>query len=71
MIAKKCDRCAVYYEPYNEELDFGNPNGFSFANIDGAGDAYKSNPYDLCPKCMGEFMSWYTGEEISFEEGQA
>lgn len=68
MRAKKCDRCAVYYDTYNSKQNFSSPNGFCFANIDSRGGAFTSSPYDLCPKCMNELMHWYTGEDLEFQE---
>lgn len=68
MNAKKCDRCMAYYDTYNSKQNFDKPSGICFANVDKIGQAFTSPAYDLCPKCMGEFMHWYTGEDFEFHE---
>ena len=50
-VAKKCDICGAYYDPYNWK-EFDPPNGFMYLNIDNEGDYEKGEPYDCCPNCM-------------------
>lgn len=51
-IIKKCDVCGSVYEPYNDEDDRNNTNGFMFLNIDTYQNYYRHKPIDLCPECM-------------------
>lgn len=63
MDVKKCDRCGRVYSPslhvkdkisVTEELIFNT----------------KVKKYDLCRKCMGEFMTWFAEPEESVEHGK-
>ena len=58
MNAKKCDRCGILYERYNEKNDGKKPNGFLFLNLDENGRYFSHKGYDLCPKCMDELIAW-------------
>lgn len=51
-IAKQCDICGVFYEPYNVKNNAENTNGLMFINIDGQMDYITHNPIDCCPTCM-------------------
>ena len=59
MIAKKCNRCGVLYERYNESRNQNKANGFRFLNIDKNQDACQHEKLDLCPKCMKELYEWF------------
>ena len=65
MLARKCDRCGAFYEPYNgEELfqDGEMANNVKFRNF--YNDRYYyMKTYDLCPKCM-ELMQRFINNEI-------
>ena len=65
MLARKCDRCGDFYEPYNgEELfkDGEMANNVQFRNF--YNDRYYyMKKYDLCPKCM-ELMQRFINNEI-------
>lgn len=56
MIARKCDRCGKYYEPYR--ADNGscarNVNGMAFVHktISGGYSGDDDDGYDLCPECL-------------------
>lgn len=63
-IAKKCDRCGLYYDPYNCENDAEKINAIKLMNIYfNSYDIYFSHgPYDLCPACSNDFMKWFKKE---------
>lgn len=58
-IAKKCDRCGTLYEAYNMKNDEKRINGVMTLNIDRSQHHYSHGPFDLCPKCIGEFQNWF------------
>ena len=61
MIAKKCDRCGVYYDTYNVKRNRGNVNGIMFLNIDERGDYFGHKAIDLCPECMKAVKNFVQG----------
>jgi hypothetical protein len=61
MNAKKCDRCGVLYEKYNERNDEKRANGFMFLNIDTRNQYFSHHAKDLCPKCADELLAWWNG----------
>ena len=63
-IAKKCDRCGLYYDPYNYEKNAEKINGIKLMNIHSDSDnrCFSHGPYDLCPACSNEFMKWFKKE---------
>lgn len=63
MNVKKCDRCGSIFDQslhvkdkisVTEELIFNT----------------KVKKYDICRKCMGEFMTWFAEPEESVEHGK-
>ena len=58
MIAKKCDRCGAFYEPYNVERNKKETNGIIRVNIDEVGQYYSHEPIDLCISCKDSFEKW-------------
>lgn len=56
MNAKKCDRCRMFYEPYQPDAALKNSNVIIFAegytDADGRSDYYEQRQYELCPSCM-------------------
>lgn len=70
MNAKKCDRCRMFYEPYQPDAALKNSNVIIFAegyiDVDGRSDYYEQRQYELCPSCMLDavrFMQAMLGEE--------
>lgn len=57
-IAKKCDVCGKFYEPYNEKNDPKNVNGFMLINIDKERKYYVHNVTDCCPECMDSILNY-------------
>lgn len=61
-IAKKCDRCSVFYELYTTKLenDSRDVNSIVFKESGYPGGVF----FDLCPDCMKEVIEWamYTKE---------
>ena len=56
MIARKCDLCKKYYDPYGKHQITA--NGIStmyLANNPSIETSTKMITYDLCPECMEEF----------------
>ena len=58
MIAKKCDRCRAFYEPYNVENSKKKANGVALLNIDKFGKYFSHKPIDFCPNCKDSFDKW-------------
>lgn len=56
--AKKCDRCARYYDKYNEKNDSEKINALIPANVDTRGKYWSHETIELCPECMKEFKKW-------------
>lgn len=61
MLAIKCDRCGIYYEPYNVESNRKKTNGIMFLNIDVKGNYYSQTVVDLCPECMEAVRKFVQG----------
>ena len=57
-IAKKCDRCGVFYESYNVKYDSKKINGILTLNIDDEQRYFPNKKIDLCPKCKDSFEHW-------------
>lgn len=55
-LARKCDICGVFYEPYNEKRDSENPNTICFGNTDDTTDSW-NDPMDCCPECMSSIKA--------------
>lgn len=64
-VARKCDRCGVYYDEYNVKNNAGKINGIVFANIVSQDKYYSRGLYDLCPACSDELMKWFRKENIN------
>lgn len=55
-IVKKCDRCGVIYEHYENFSNNENSNGVSTIHMNNTGTGnFTWRTYDLCRKCMFEF----------------
>ena len=56
MIARKCDRCGKFYEPYKEknECNMDNVNGVAFVHIntDSTYSGSAKDGHDLCHECL-------------------
>ena len=69
MNAKKCDRCRMFYEPYEPDAALKHSNMIIFAESDlvELGDVYyERRQFELCPGCMQDavrFMQAMIGEE--------
>ena len=59
---KQCDICKKPYEPYGEEKNPENPNGFSWLNIKSCSYAkpyyYICKLTDTCQVCRGKIMDF-------------
>lgn len=63
MDVKKCDRCgSVFSQSFNVK-DKISVEENAFITL-------KVKKYDLCRKCMGEFMTWFAEPEESVEHGK-
>lgn len=51
-IAKKCDICGTFYEPYTVKHEEKDTNGLAFLYIDKEGNSYHHRIQDCCPDCM-------------------
>ena len=57
MNAKKCDRCRMFYDPYQPDASLKNSNMLIFAeectDPNGCSSGYyEQHKYELCPSCM-------------------
>ncbi len=56
MNAKKCDRCQMFYEPYNPDETLKHSNMIIFAedyeDAYGNPDYMEWRQFELCPDCM-------------------
>lgn len=71
MIAKKCDRCGKFYEPYCEKKRCAakDVNGIAFVHVrtDGHLEGLKQDGHDLCHDCLGafiDFMRYFDGTKM-------
>lgn len=59
-LARKCDRCGVFYDRYNENKSYNvedtNSMAFTFRYSNNTHDVCKY--FDLCPKCKDELVEW-------------
>lgn len=62
-VAKKCDRCGKFFEPYNYRDDSSKINGIMTLNLDSTNRYFTHGPYDLCPSCSTELMNWFNASE--------
>lgn len=58
MNAKKCDRCGVFYENYNQKYSKINPNSLIPASMDEERKYFSYDAIELCPECMKSFKEW-------------
>lgn len=58
-IAKKCDRCGIFYACYNGANDKKNTNGFMTLNIGSDGRYFSHKAHDLCPECNKSLHEWF------------
>ena len=61
-IAKKCDRCGLYYDEYNNKNNAEKINGINLLIIDSDNRYFSHGPRDLCPACSNELMKWLKKE---------
>lgn len=64
MIAKKCDLCGGYYEPYNMKKHATETNGFMLLNIDNGQRYFSHNATDLCPDCMNDLHGFIMEHQL-------
>lgn len=60
MLAAKCDRCGVFYEPKNQDIDYIHRHAFPrviYLNDDG-----NQRDYDLCPACVDDLKAFLNPE---------
>ena len=60
--ARKCDRCGLYYDSYNDKNNSEKINGIMLINIDSNNRYFSHGPHDLCPACSNELMKWFKKE---------
>ena len=60
-LAKKCDRCGIYYDQRNISFKKQSINGIVLADrkVNNESQFGRMN-IDLCPKCLTDFESWMT-----------
>lgn len=58
-IAKKCDRCGIYYDEYNTKNDKEKINTIMFINVDSYNKYFSHGHHDLCPSCSTELIDWF------------
>lgn len=55
-LAKKCDICGSFYEPYNCNDDPDNPSGIMLVNVCADNTYFSGDVTDCCPECMATIM---------------
>lgn len=63
MDVKRCDRCGSIFSPSIHIKDKISVEEDTMLTV-------KVKKYDLCRKCMGEFMTWFAEPEESVEHGK-
>ena len=57
--AKKCDRCGIYYETYEMDIEGKKiANGLVKVNIVCKDIRFEQDAIDLCQECMDKFEKW-------------
>ena len=57
-LAKKCDRCGVYYDTYNVANNASKTSGFCFLNLNQEGKQFCHTYIDLCHACNDKLHHW-------------
>lgn len=69
MIARKCDRCGKFYEPYTEknECSSNDVNGIAFVHLktDGHYSGATNDGHDLCHECLMAVIAFVREAEKS------
>ena len=63
-LAKKCDRCGVFHDNYNEAQNPEQINAIMTLNTDKYNKYYSNKKYNLCPDCEQDFWKWMKGSEF-------
>lgn len=67
-IAKQCDRCQKLYMPYHTNMKKQKVNGLIIVDRNYDNTNYYTRQYiDLCPDCMGKFITWLS----EYSEGES
>ena len=63
-LAKKCDRCGIYYEQRNISFKKQSINGIVLADrkVNNEAQVGRMN-IDLCPKCLNSLVDWLAYDE--------
>ena len=61
-LARKCDRCGNFYNPYISRTIKGDFNALKLINCYLTNDFYSNRIYDLCPDCLDSFIKWLNNE---------
>lgn len=63
-LAKKCDRCGVYYEQRSISFKKQSINGIVLADRKVNNEAqFGRMNIDLCPKCLNSLVAWLAYDE--------
>lgn len=60
-LAKRCDRCGEFYEPYDKLTPdkSSRVNAIRLASFNSDGTLHLNvRNYDICPYCMDSFFHW-------------
>lgn len=70
-MAKKCDRCGVFYEYYEKPSPdkSGRYNGVRITGWGEAGEPFpRGKNLDLCPRCLDSLFGWTTNMDLTTKE---
>ena len=60
-VAKQCDRCENFYEPYTTKVTSKDVNGISLIKRRSYDISFSNEAtLDLCPQCIHELNKWLT-----------
>lgn len=57
-IARKCDICGRYYDPYNNTGCLRKSNGVTFISVTNSEEVSTNERYDCCPECIEKVSSF-------------
>lgn len=63
-LAKKCDRCGIYYEQQNISFKRQSINGIQLVDRKANNEVqFGRVSMDLCPKCLNSLVAWLAYDE--------
>ena len=70
-LAKKCDRCGIYYEQQNISFKRQSINGIMLVDRKANNESqFGRVNMDLCPKCLNSLVDWLAYDEKENKDDQ-